>query len=337
MSESVSQQWEETWQQVLSNDSLGGSSLFSISAQIGSKFAVACLIFFAWQYAQQYLKERNDFEFLFGPKTLIRVFLAAILLANNGAQLQTALLAGHKALNDMNHAVLQLSYSGVELTQIYREARDIGASAPAIAQMIRPCESFTGEQQVQCVDNAVDNALAFLEDMQTQHPLSSWLRSRISDLIELKDSIANDNIPFVIGDNIFWAVTSPYWETAVLTVLWAWQGAFQNCVEAVSLMVALFTPMAVGGFMMPMQGPGSLGLWLTGFISIHLLKTAYNIMAGLAALTFVNTQLGEPLVFPIIVGVFSPVFAVLIMTSGAMGVWMGLVGIVERGVSMVAK
>lgn len=336
-SQNVSEQWRNTWEMVIGYGSISGSVLYSAIANTGAIFAVGSAVIYIVQVIKDNHLDRSDEVLYFDPVQLIRYFLVFVLLTNNGALLRTGLLAGYNAFHELNQQILEITVTGVRLDEVYRQAQGVGNAQNVISQLVRQCESTMGEKQQQCLDSALERSIALVEQMESVYGRSSWLEERLADLNEIRQAIGEQPSALMFASPIYWAVAGPLWETAAFTLLWAWQGAFQSAVELVSLLVALFAPLAVGGAILPMGGAGALGLWFVGFISISLLKLSFNIMAGLAAVTFVNSSLSDPLIFPMIVAVFAPVFSVLIVTGGGLGVWMGLTSFVEKASSAAIR
>jgi len=239
----------------------------------------------------------------------------------------------HQSLNEINSQVLRVVHTGVELERAYNTVKNIGGVQNIINSFVGECAGTTGEQQVQCLENALDRSITVVEQAQ-RNGNAGWFQQILSDLNELKNNILEDSVPFFIADDIFWAVAGPVWEQVAYGMLWAWQSGFQHSVETVTLFVAIFSPLAVGGGLVPTNGPGSVGLYFTGIIAVHLLKLAFNIMTGIAAIFFINGEVGDPLIFPIITAVCAPFFSVLIMTGGALGLWMGMVSLGEKGLQL---
>ena len=334
VSETISQQWERSWNLFLRGVDFGGtpggSGLFDLLTDLGLTFAAGALLIRMYQVARDLYSDKGD---VVDPKIFVRPLLIAVLLLNNGTLLKETLIGIHEALNDINNQVLELVYTGAQLDRVYNAAKGIGTVQKSINGYMGECTGTVGEQQIQCLNNALDRSIALVEKEKEKKGIG-WFQEILDDLNELKNNILDDSVPFFVGDNIFWAVTAPVWEQAAYGALWVWQSAFQHAVETISIFVAIFSPLAIGGGLVPAGGGGSIGLYFTGFLAIHLMKLGFNVMVGIAAIFFVNTPIGDPLIFPFITGVFAPVFSVLIMTGGAMGLWQGMVSLVNQGLHL---
>lgn len=338
VSETVSRQWERSWNLFLRGTDFGGtpgaSVLFDVLTKLGLTFAVGAFLLNLYGVARDLYGGK---EYLVDPKIFVRPLLIAALLLNNGTLLKETLIGVHEALNDVNQQVLKLTYTGMQIDQAYNVAKGVGDAQKGINAFVGECAGTVGEQQIQCLNDALDRSIALVEDQKARAGIGGWFNEILDDLNELKNSILDDSVPFFIGDNIYWAVAAPIWEQATYGVLWAWQAAFQHAVEAVSILVAVFSPLAIGGGLVPTGGGGSIGLYFVGFFSVHLLKLGFNVMVGITAIFFVNMPIGDPLIFPFITGIFAPIFGVLIMTGGAMGLWMGMVSLANQGLEIGIK
>jgi hypothetical protein len=336
-SQSVSEQWQSTWDTVIGGDSISGSVLYSALSNVGVIFAVGSLALYSIQFARKHFLDESPESLIFDPILVMRWVLVALLLGNGGELLRTGMMAAYDSFHELNQQVLEITVTGVRLDEVYREAQQMGNAQVMISQYVRQCDGTSGEKQQQCLENALAQSEELIRQMEQVYGSGNWFTDRLDDLAQIRQAIAESPNALMSASPIYWAIAGPIWETVAYTILWAWQGAFQSGVELVSVIVALFSPLAVGGAILPMGGPGALGLWLTGFISISLLKLSFNIAAGLAAVTFTNSAITDPLVFPFLVAVFAPAFSVLVFTGGAWGVWSGMTSLVEKASTGVLR
>lgn len=326
-SESISQQWNQTWSLSLGgakSGSFSGTLLYGVLADLGVVLAVCTLLFFAFKTIKELNEGKSE-----GFTSLIWPFIVAYLLSQGGAPLRSLTLSLRNTLNTTNQQILGITLAGVRLDEAYREAQNLGNAQTNIANYLRQCETLQGEKQLQCLEVALEQSETLLEDMQQAFGPLAWLQERLDGLAEIGEAIADNPASLLIpGQNpIFWAIIGPVWEAAAYSLLWAWQLAFQNAVEASMLLTAIVAPLAVGGSLLPLGGARPIFAWLTGFLSIGMLKLSFNILAGLAAVNFVNSQNTDPLYFPFLLAVFAPVLASAIAFGGGLAVWSAITGI----------
>lgn len=333
VSESVTKSWDRIWQDTLGRGGISGELLYGILCDLGVIFAVGTLIIFSIQL----FKDLNESNYA-GLSALIWPFVVAMLLANDGAILSSITLDIRNTINQVNQRVLTVAFTGAKLDEIFRQAQGIGNSQGVISGYIRQCEALIGEKQVQCLEQALDQAEALMESYRGAYGPAQWIQERIDDIQAIRDAVQKNPLSILnpAQNPIYWGLIGPAWEAITYGLLWAWQMAFQTGVEVTLLLTALIGPLAIGGSLLPV-GAKPIFAWLTGLFSIGLLKLSFNIVAGLAAAMFVQASRTDPLFFPMFLGIFAPLLAGAIAFGGGLAIWSSITGAARSTIGVVTK
>jgi hypothetical protein len=150
---SVSESWDLVWKNTIGGGTNSGFLLYGAICNIGIMFAVGSLIFFGVQLFKDLKDGRYD-----GASALIWPFIVATLLANEGAILAAITMEIRTIFNTVNDYAVSIAYDGARLDELYRQAQSIGNAQQAIQGYLNQCISLTGEQQIQCLNHAIDQS-----------------------------------------------------------------------------------------------------------------------------------------------------------------------------------
>ncbi len=330
---SISNSWNETWQDVLSGSSTGGLTIYGELARVGEIFAVGTLLFFVISF----IKKLNDGDYS-ALASLFLPILVSYLLFNNGSNLALFTLGLRDVINSTNQSILTKTSRGLRLDEIYRQAQGLNSTQEQISSWIKQCEALSADKQTQCLDQAVTQSENLLRNYQGVFGISQWSRERLNDLNQLRIAITEDPLSLFSLDNpIIWTVIGSKAEALTYTALIGLQMAFQHAVEISMLLTALFGPIAIGGSLLPVDWAAlPVCAWLTGFLSLGMLKLGFNIVAGLSAVVFVNAESTDSLWFPMFLGIFAPILASGIAVGGGLAVWASLTSVVQSGISTLS-
>ncbi len=330
---STSDSWNETWLDVLKSSSDAGVTLYGEIARVGEIFAVGTLLFLMISF----MKKLNNGDYS-ALASLILPIMVSYFLFNNGSNLANFTLGLRNIINDTNQKILIKTSRGVRLDEIFRQAQGLKSTQQQISSWVKQCEALSADKQTQCLDRAVTQSENLLRDYQGVFGISQWSRNRLNDLNQLRIAITKDPLSlFSLDSPLIWTVIGSSAESLTYALLIGLQMAFQNAVEISMLLTALFGPIAVGGSLLPVDWAAlPVCAWLTGFLSLGMLKLGFNIVAGLSAVVFVNAESTDALWFPLFLGIFAPILASGIAVGGGLAVWSSLTTIVQSGISTLS-
>ena len=331
--QSAATSWDETWNDVLGGGSIAGRTLYGELARLGEIFAVGTLLFLIISL----FKQLNEGE-LSAFASLILPILVSFLLFNNGSNLANFTLGLRELINSINQQILVKTSRGARLDEIYRQAQGLGTIQNQISQWLRQCEALSADKQVQCLERAITDSEDLLQDYQGIFGISQWSTNTLNNLNQLRTAIVNNPLSlFSLDSPLIWTVIGSNTESLTYIILMGLQIAFQHAVEISMLLTALFGPIAIGGSLLPVNWAAlPVFAWLTGFLSLGVLKLSFNIVVGLAAVVFVNAEITDPLWFPIFLGIFAPILATGLAVGGGLAVWASLTSITQSAIGTLS-
>lgn len=89
------------------------------------------------------------------------------------------------------------------------------------------------------------------------------------------------------------------------------------------LLTALMAPVAVGATLLPV-GSNAIATWVTGFISLGMVKFSLNVISGLVAVAMVQVGPDDILPIALVLGLLSPILSLGIAAGGGMALFNGL-------------
>lgn len=308
---SVAESWNGTWQDVLGlSGAPGGATLYSSLCWVGTVFAVGTLIFLMIELFKD-LNEGKEAAFA----QLIWPLIVALLLASNGTLLARITVALRDIINEANTQVISATMAGVKLDELYQEANGNIGLQSMISSYMRPCQSLTGEAQVQCLNQAVAQAQGLVDAYKAVFGDKTWLENIQSFLSSIGDILTGGGDPMGI-----FGLTKPLWMPIVVSILYWMQIAFQNLLEGALIITALLGPVAVGGSLLPF-GAKPIFAWLTGFFSVGFARLSFNIIVGLTSVVATSSEGGDPFWFALFAGLFAPILAMSLASGAGLAVW----------------
>ena len=331
--QSTSDSWNQTWLDVLSGSTSSGLTLYGELANVGELFAIGTLLFFMINF----IKKLNEGDYS-ALSSLILPIIVAYFLFNNGSNLANFTLVLRNLINDTNQAVLIKTSRGVRLDEIYRQAQGLTTTQKQIQSWVQQCQPLNGDKQTQCLDQAVTQSENLLNQFRGIFGISQWSRNLLNNLNQMRTAIASNPLSlFGLDSPLLWTVVGSPAESFTYTILIGFQMAFQNAIEISMLLTAIFGPIAVGGSLLPVEWASlPICAWLTGFLSLGMLKLGFNIIAGLSAVVFVNAEITDALWFPIFLGLFAPILATGIAVGGGLAVWASLTAVTRSAIGTLS-
>lgn len=329
---SVTSSWDKVWNDTLLGGSYGGTFLYGTLCSLGVLAAVGTLLFLGVKL----FKDLNEGNYLVLDQ-VIWPLLLTMFLSNNGVLLASATMEARDVINRTNDIVLETTYAGARLDDLFRQAQGIGAAKGAIQGYVQQCESLLGEKQVQCLNKAIEQSRSLLDSYRDAFG-GTWVDEIGKNLDAIGDAISANPASILdpTKNPIYWGLVGPAWEQVVYGILWAWQMAFQTGVEASMLLTALLAPLAFGASLLP-YGPKPIFAWLISLLSVGLLKLSFNIIAGLSAAMFVSASRTDPLFFPIFLGVFAPLLAGALSAGAGLAVWSSITNAARSTVAPLTR
>ena len=278
-SAAVASNFDPLWRNVIQ----GG--LYQAMANLGAVVAVLALGFFLVQWAQQLLSQEGDKAF----SEMIWPVIVIVFLARDGDLMGKATLEFRDVANQVNNTVLASAVKNESLQQQFQQTR-LGSEIDNIeAASISECRETYGGRRADRLANCIRQARRKANETRQQYGL----------------------IP---AEEPSWAASIIQW--VVRNILWAMHMDFQWAIEIILLIVALFGPLAMGLSLLPGSGKAVFS-WLSGLVSVYLMKLSLNLISGIAAYA-VSLQSGgaNALLLPVLLGILAPILSVMVGLQG---------------------
>ena len=212
---SISNSWDETWNDVLSGSSDSGLTLYGEIARVGEIFAVGTLLFLMISF----MKKLNNGDYS-ALASLLLPILVSYLLFNNGSNLANFTLGLRDIINDTNQSILTKTSRGLRLDEIFRQAQGSNSTQEQITSWLQQCKALSADKQTQCLDQAITQSENLLRDYQGVFGVSNWISNRLNDLNQLRTAITEDPLSLFSLDNpLIWTVIGSSAEALTYTAL----------------------------------------------------------------------------------------------------------------------
>ncbi|WP_017314406.1 hypothetical protein [Mastigocladopsis repens] len=310
--QSIAEGWDKQWIDLLQNNT--NENLYGALTKLGIFFAVGTLLFFMAQWIRDVLAS----EYSRPISAMIWPFIVVMLLANpgNGTLLSNLTLGLRDFVNTINQQIVETA----DVNQTYQQALNMSVAEEVVGGLLRPCQSLTGEQQLECFIKAkekIDSLLQQYTDSYGTQPWISRLESKVNQIVLTSGNVSELTFNSLLGSTV---------QTIIKNILVSLQSAFQNLIEVTMLLIAVLGPLAVGGSLLPVAGK-PIFAWLTGLLSIGIAKISFNIIAVISAAVIVNGPAqdvnADPdlMWFMILLGILAPIMSLGLAAAGGFAVF----------------
>jgi len=310
--QTIADGWDQQWIDLLQNNT--NTNLYGALTKLGIFFAVGTLLFFM----AQWLRDVLDNEYSRPISALIWPFVVVLLLANpgNGTVLSSLTLGLRDFVNTINQQVVETA----DVNQTYQQALNMSIAEDVVGGLLRPCQSLTGQQQLDCFIQAKQKVDTLLGQYRGSYGGQPWI-----DRLDLKVNqiLGVSGNPAELAFNSLLGSTT---QTIIKNILVSSQSAFQNLIEVTMLLIAALGPLAVGGSLLPVAGK-PIFAWLTGLLAIGIAKISFNIVAAVSAAVIVNGPAqnldADPdlMWFMILLGILAPIMSLGLAAAGGFAVF----------------
>jgi hypothetical protein len=309
---SISTGWDKQWLDLLQTNIT--NNLYGALTNLGIFFAVGTLLFFMLQW----LKDVINSEYSRPFSDLIWPLIIVALLANSGSgsMLSNLTLGVRNFLNTVNQQVITTA----DADKTYQQALNMSIAEDVAGSVLRPCQSFTGEQQSQCLIKASEKITILWQEYRNLYGNKVWidrLENKVNQIAYNTGNVSENSFNSLLGSTV---------QTIIKSFLVSLQYAFQNLIEVTMLLIATLGPLAVGGSLLPVAGK-PIFAWLTGFMAVGISKISFNIVAMLTSAVIVNgpgqDANADPdlMWFMIFLGILAPSISLLVAGLGGFAVF----------------
>lgn len=303
----------------------GKSYIFEATVKVSLGFATILIAFWAIPWFNTIISEgysQKSIDQLIYP--LLVVFMLAI---HNGHLLSSTSLLFRNTTNYVNNKILATTINGIKIEQAIRQSNLNQAFKQILSDKVTECRLQSPNEKNQngvdlqtvCIENAAAEVVQAAEDYNAKNNANS---SNLSILDDLKNAIQGgaESIAKIPAQYV-----NSYVQGALLVILPTFQMGFIFLVEIASLINAYVSPIFVALSLIPGQSK-LIHVWLSGWLGLALVKISYTIIIGIATSSIVNVEDTNPLLLPLLLGVLSPILALVIASGGGVGLFNGLAG-----------
>ncbi|WP_250126332.1 hypothetical protein [Chroococcidiopsis sp. CCMEE 29] len=314
VSKAVSDSLSQTWKTTIEGP------LYAEVAAIGAAIAVLCI----GLWAANWLRATLDSEIPPRAFTELVVPILIVMLlgnpANRGTFFGQVTLGLHNGMNGVSNQILEKLSQDFSKDVVDRAGVKVSAQAIA-ADALKQCAQEKDENTRNACFNNADKKL---QDLLSPYQNEKWAQElywHLRDQIAAAQGSGYGNSDFIA--RLFGGLSTainPITTQAAMGLLMIVGAAFVWFVQIAQLLTAILGPLFLGASLLPVPGK-PIVLWLTGFLGLGLADLAYKIVVALAAITVLNSGSSDPLIFPLIAGIFGPILALGMASGGGLALF----------------
>lgn len=283
-------------------DSLIGPNSPYFAGLIDGLTPIVALGFMFWSgmWAKDMIHDRYS---LIPMQKVVWPVLVILLFANNGALLGTTEFAMKEMIYSLNDGVLNRTIDGIKSKTHIQNAQWLLAYENHMQEQLKACDGKQGESLTQCQEAAASKAAEAAKvatNNQSGVPSVTW---NPLSLVRFQAKLA---ITAVVVGAMIASSTFFHWMFSFSLACWALTG-----------------PLWVGLTLLPVSTKG-IYTFVSGFYGIGLMIVAFSMIMTAASVSLAQAAGGDPLLFPLVIGVGAPVLAFLIGAGSAVGLFIGL-------------
>jgi len=323
ISDSVRQSWDYAWDQAL------GGSLFTNMVDVGIFLAAGSLALWCVSFARKWMDDEANPNSL---QELIWPLIVVLLLANQGSNLALLAKGLRGFVNEVNTNLLNGISRDLKVEEAMAELADFSSAEIQFASLRSQCNAIVNKKkQLECISLQAEAMTGILEQYKQQHTDTPYAKKLAQEQALAKQDPDSNLVSGAV--NLVAGVVSTPFTLAAITILNTFQWAFSQLVEVSMLLTALMGPIAVGASLLPM-GTKPIFAWLSAFSSVGILKLSYNLVIGLATMSFYHSGDINNLAAALFYGLCAPILAMGMAAGGGMAIFSGISGAVSGAVGL---
>jgi hypothetical protein len=322
LARATSESWNGVWINTI--DPIA-SGLWVGLVSLGITLAAVSILFLTLTSGKDIIEKQSWSELaaLFIWPIVIMLFLGA-----NGKLLSNTVIFTRSFAYKQVQSVLEAQLGELTFRDAISNITISNIGKQQLENLYSECRNKVGEELVTCWNSKQEAAQKIVDEAERQAAGPAPLRA----LRAFAETLWNNSLPGAAQDAVTF-INDPgsvFREKAIPIIrfiLYSLQWAFVNILEAALLLTALFSPIAMGLSLLPLQGR-PIWAWATGFLSLFGVQLGYNIIVGLAAVVLVNSgaELASDVAFLFFISIFAPGLALLIAGGGGIALYNGIAG-----------
>lgn len=229
--------------------------------------------------------------------------IVIIFLNGNGFLLASTTLVGKNIAYQLNDGVLNSTIQGIVVKQAIQQMNLGIAYRNYYQQQLQACNGKTGEEHELCVNKALAATNQLIDQTNAANtglPEAAWWNPG-AIFSQIKLAFEEWLVGILVSISLLF-----HWGFAFCLAIWGMTG-----------------PLWLSITLLPIPTKG-VYTFVSGFFAFGLMIVSFSMILGAVAVSMAQAANGDPLLFPLIVGLLSPVLAFLIGTAGGIGLFVGL-------------
>lgn len=318
LSELINEGTQESWEQTWSNTIAPEAPIWQALVTIGAILSSLTVIFYFISEGDKLVHSPNLGRLVSLLRLPIVIF---VLFVNNGFLLAQFV----NLIRSISYAILstalEYTISGIRINEAIARIESTGVANARAREIYAECIDKTGLALEQCINDPVKQAQA-TDILQS---LGSAVAAPFNG--NLLEGAVNGTMGIITG-----IVSTPF-ITFASGILIAWQWAFANFVEMLTILTGVMAPIALG-LAFIYTSTNTFFTWFSGFSGLLMYQFCYAVLVGFAAtILSITEQIGgglpsliTDLGFYFILCVLAPVFAVGLAGLGGYALFRSLSG-----------
>lgn len=335
LAKKTSVSWDQSWETLFDTQQSG---LWYGLVKLGIALAAISILYLTMTSGKEIIDRQSWSELaaMFAWPLVIMLFLG-----QTGNLLAKTVLMSRAFGTHIVTGVLEVQLGEIQFKKAIGDVAITGTYRTQIEDLYRECQPKVGEELINCWKSKQPVAEQIVKNAeQTAGGPLKGLQDFAKSLVDIGLGLGQGPVGGPVGGGVGTGVQllldpgSVFRSTAIPIirfVLYALQWAFVNMLEAALLMTALFSPVAMGLSLLPLQGR-PIWAWLSGFLALFGLQLGYNIVVGLSAAILVKSgaELASDVAFLMFLSIFAPILSTLIAAGGGIALYNGIASNVKQ-------
>lgn len=235
-----------------------------------------------------------------------------LFLHNDGLLLASTTLAMKNLTYSLNDGILNSTIEGIVVKRAIQQINFNTAYYNYLQQQYEACAGKPNQQKKECEDKAKDAAAK----------LGQQARAASSGVVQPAWWNPGGVVSYI-------KLAFEQWLIGMLMVI---SGVFHWGFAFCLAIWALTGPLWLALTLLPIATRG-VYTFVSGFFGIGLMVCSFSLILGAVSVSLAQAANGDPLLFPMVAGLLSPIFAFFIGTAGGIGIFMGVTRMADFVVS----
>lgn len=315
LAEATYQSWQQVWEAALDPQ----SGLWYALVSLGLLLTAFSIIYLVFTQGKEIVDRHSWSELV---SMFVWPLVILVFLGGNGGLLSGSVQLIKAVGQAQVQKVMQIQLGEVTFQTAMSTTGISTIAKTRIEGILNECKNLPPGKLQQCWTEKQPVLEQVLVEAERENggPLQA-LRRWVNGVTQYVNQNTDSQGNLDLGPALSGVFSSPFLFMA-REILYALQWAFVNMLEAAMLLTALFSPIAMGLSLLPLQGRPIIA-WLISFFALIGMQLGYNIVVGLCStvMTYAETIAVSDLAFLIFLSIFAPILAVSVAGGGGVALF----------------